>query len=405
MENKFHVLLRHLFRVGILLTLFVAPTQLSLEPRPKLYLSLADLTLAVTAGVWLLDVVLQRDWRRLRPPPCVQVLFVAVAGLSLFVAQDRMFAVKDIVQLVEFFVVGHLLFAAFLREQENALRQALTVLFAATAINVGIAVFQYFSDVGVMDVRGTFGNRNVLGGFLALALPMLFGAMLGVRQVWVKVLLGLVLAAGMLVNLSGASYFAVMGVLACMAARRGHKVFIPVAACLLVMQMCVLPKLPRENDVVHFSSLALYDEEGLVSRRYPEWQAAYDMTLNHPWLGVGMGNYQKQVGQFYGSIPRRTGPAEPDTQNLYLVLAASAGLPALLLFVVFLSGAARKARSVAAHATGLCAGLGLGAGGAILAFAFTAVWHPLLVRGIGLPLVFVLALAQVLTTFERTNER
>jgi O-antigen ligase len=201
-----------------------------------------------------------------------------------------------------------------------------------------------------------------------------------------------VLAAGLAVNLSGASWFAVAAVLVCMAAWRGHKVFIPVFAALLVAQIVVLPNLPRENDVAHFKSLALYDGGGTINRRYPEWQAAYDMTLNHQWLGVGMGNYQKHIGQYYSSFARPTGPTEPDIQNLYLVLAASAGFPALLLFIVLLSGALRDARRGAAHGA---AGLGLGAGGAILAFAVTAVWHPLLVRGIGLPLVFVLALARL----------
>jgi len=407
MKNQFLVLLRQAFRVGVLLTLFIAPTQLALVPRKGFHLSPADLTLAFTAGVWLLDVVLRREWRRLRPPPCVQVLFVAVAGLSFVVAQDKAFAVKDIVQLVEFFIVGHLVFAAFLREHEGALRQALTVLFIATAINVGLAVAQYFSpDVADLGVRGTFGNRNVLGGYLALALPMLFGAMLGVRQVWLKVLLGLVLAAGFLVNLSGASYFVVVLVLACMAARRGHRVFIPAVACLLLAQVYVWPNVPRENDLVHFRSLALYDDEGMAVKRYPEWQAAGSAVLTCPWLGVGMGNYQMRIGQFYDNVPQRTGANEPDIQNLYLVLAASAGFPALVLFIVFLSGAIRNARRVAAHGAGPQAALGLGVGGALVAFAFTAVWHPLLVRGIGLPLAFALALAQTLKMIgERKHEK
>ena len=404
MKRTFSFLVRQSFRVGILLTLFIAPTQWSLEPRPKFHLSLADVTLAFTAGVWFLDAVLRREWRRLRPPPCVQVLFVAVAGLSFFAAADKALAVKDIVQLIEFFIVGHILFAAFLREHQGALWQALTVLFVATAINVGVAVWQYFSDAGVMGVCGTFGNRNVLGGYLAIALPLAFGVLLGARQVWVKAAMGALLITGALVNLSGASYFIVGGVLACMAARRGHKVFIPVAACLLLAQIDVLPNLPRGNDIAHFKSVAVYDEEGQVEKRYPEWQAAYDMTLNHPWLGVGMGNYQKQVGQYFGNFSRPTGPTEPDIQNLYLVLAGSAGFPVVLLFIVLLSGAIRSARSAAAHGTGLNAGLGIGAGGAILAFALTAVWHPLLVRGIGLPLVFVLALAQTLATGEKRHE-
>jgi len=456
MKDKLHVFLRNAFRVGVLLTLFIAPTQLSIVPRKGFHLSPADLTLAFTAGVWLLDVVLRREWRRLCPPPCVQVLFVAVAGLSFFVAQDKAFAVKDIVQLIEFFIVGHIVFAAFLREHEGAMRQALTVLFIATAINVGLAVAQYFSpDVADLGVRGTFGNRNVLGGYLALVLPLAFGTMLGLRQIQARktvmfaltsklmlnlsntlfIAVAVVLVAGFLVNLSGASYFVVAIVLVCMAAgyrRKGdslsdiclgivptairfcgkayrpsdnptawagycHKVFFGfVVACLLVAQVYVLPNLPRENDVVHFRSLALYDDKGTVEKRYPEWQAAYNTVLTHPWLGVGMGNYQKRVGQFYDNVPQRTGANEPDIQNLYLVLAASAGFPALVLFIVFLTGAIRNARRAAAHGSGMQAALGLGVGGALIAFAFTAVWHPLLVRGVGLPLVFVLALAQVL---------
>ena len=396
MKDRIHLFLQHAFRAGVLLTLFIAPTQWSWQPRPKFNLSLADLSLALTAGAWLLDVLLRREWRRLKPPPCAQVLFVLAAGLSFAVAQDKAFAAKDIVQLVEFFIVGHVVFAAFLREQKGALRQSLAVLFVATAVNVGIAAAQYFSGEGVMQVRGTFGNRNVLGGYLALALPMALGVMLGVRQVWAKAALGLLLAAGFLVNLSGASYFAVAGVVACMAARRGHKVFIPVAACLLLAQVFVLPNLPRENDVEHFWSVALYDGDGVATKRYPEWQAAYNTVLTHPWLGVGMGNYQKRVGEFYDNVPQRTGPSEADTQNLYLVLAVSAGFPALLLFIVFLGGAVRKARAAAAHGAGFQSALGLGVGGALTAFAFAAVWHPLIVRGIGLPLVFALALAQCL---------
>jgi len=432
MKDRFHVFLKNAFHVGVLLTLFIAPTQLSMQPRKGFHLSPADVALAFTAAVWLLDVVLRREWRRLRLPPLVQMLFVAVAGLSFFVAQDKAFAVKDIVQLVEFFIVGHIVFAAFLREQKDALRLSLTALFAATAINVGFAVVQYLSPgVDALGVRGTFGNRNVLGGYLALALPLFLGVALGVMprlgQVWAKAAIGLavglVLAGGFLVNLSGASYFVVAGVLVCMAARyetnvaptafrfmgwtymptcRVPLLFIPVVVCLLIVQIHVLPNLPRENDIEHFRSLALYDVEGNVEKRYPEWQAAYSMAITHPWLGVGLGNYQKQVGQYYDSIPRRTGPTEPDIQNLYLVLLASAGFPALLLFITVLSGALRNARRAAAHGTGW---LGLGVGGALLAFAFTAVWHPLLVRGIGLPLAFVLALSHVLCdTSENKNQ-
>jgi len=393
---RLHTVLHGLFRVGVLVTLFIAPTQWALELKPKFYLSPADLTLAFTAGVWLLDILMTREWWRLLPlPPWAHVLFVAWAAASALAAPDKLSALKDLVQYTEYFVVGSALFAAFLRDDARAPKQALTALAAATALVLGLALVHYFTpSIDALKVRGTFGNRNVLGGYLALALPLLFGALLGARPLWVRLPLALLFLAGMTVNLSGASALAVAAVVACTAAVRGVKLFAPVAAFLLAWQAFVLPHLPRENDLVHFQSVALYNASGSVERRYPDWQAAYSMALTHPWFGVGLGNYQKNVGQYYDNVPRQTGPSEPDIQNLYLVLAASAGAPALLAFLAMLACAAHAAtRAAAALQTGFRAPLAHGVAAALCAFSATAVWHPLLVRGIGLPLVFVIALA------------
>ena len=406
--TRLHTVLQRLFSVGVLLTLCIAPTQWALELRPKFYLSPADLTLAFTAGVWLLDIFITREWRRLLPlPPWPSLLFVALAGASALTAPDKLAALKDLIQFAEYFLLAHLLFATFLRGTPRATRQALLALAAVTALILGVALVHYFSPaVALLKVRGTFGNRNVLGGYLALAMPLLFGAALGVRPLWCKLLLAVLLLAGLTVNLSGAAYFAVVGVIACMAAARGPKLFIPVVALLLAWQAFVLPRLPRENDLAHFQSVALYNGSGNVERRYPDWQAAYSMALTHPWLGVGLGNYQKHVGQYYDNIPRQTGPSESDIQNLYFVLAASAGLPALLAFLALLTCAAQAARRAAGNAylpRSLSASLAQGVAGSIFAFAVTAVWHPLLVRGIGLPLVFLFALAYHLAEAKDVN--
>ena len=389
-QQRLHTLLTSLFRFGVLITLCVAPTQWSLEPRPKVHLSPADLALALTAGVWLLDACVTRDWRRfLRLPPWPNLLFVVFACASAIAAPDKAAAVKDLIQYAEYFLVGSMIFASFLRDDERAMRHALALLAGVTAVILGIALVHYFaSETPNLLVRGTFGNRNVLGGFLALALPLCFSGVLAARSFLQRAALMTLLFAGFLVNLSGASYFAVAVLIAGMAALRGPRLFIPVAAILLLWQAYVLPRLPRENDLAHFQSVALYDGGGGVERRYPDWQAAYSMTLTHPWLGVGLGNYQKHVGQYYDNIPRQTGPSEPDIQNLYLVLAASAGVPSLLAFLAMLFIAVRSSFALP-HRTALAAGVA----GSVCAFGLAAVWHPLLVRGIGLPLVFLLALA------------
>jgi hypothetical protein len=412
-DARLHPLLRTAFRWGALLTLCAAPTQWTLIQNPRL--GLADLLLAATAGLWGLDVLLTRDGRRLwaARPHWTHLAFVLCAGAAVFAASDRAEAVKELVQFTEYFIVGAVVFAAALDGERGRPSPAaffLRPLGAVTAVVLAFAAAQYLSPEGHASIRpfiekkpldiivnvlggwgspllvgGTFGNRNVLGGFLALALPLCCAGALGGARGWpAKAGCAALLLAGLALDLSGASYWAVVGVVAAMAAARGPRVFIPVAAALVLWQACVLPNLPRENDMAHYESVALYDGNGRATRRYPDWQAAASMILTHPWLGVGPGNYQKQVGQYYGQVPNATGPAEPDIQNLYLVLGASCGLPALLAFLALLA---------TALGSGLRAGR-LGAAGAVAAFAAAAVWHPLLVRGLGIPFVFVLALAR-----------
>ncbi|MDP8231243.1 MAG: O-antigen ligase family protein, partial [Candidatus Zophobacter franzmannii] len=141
---------------------------------------------------------------------------------------------------------------------------------------------------------------------------------------------------------------------------------------------------------------ALYGDDGTVERRYPDWQAAGSMILTNPILGVGPSNYQKHVGQYYSNIPRKTGPAEPDIQNLHLVIAASMGIPALFAFLaMFIAPFSKENIFPMKH----CA-LIHGTIGSLAAFAFTAVWHPLLVRGIGLPFVVLLVFTRYLVQTE-----
>ena len=140
-------------------------------------------------------------------------------------------------------------------------------------------------------------------------------------------------------------------------------------------------------------SIAIYDSDGEPTRRYPEWDAAGLASVTFPFVGVGTGQYQNHIGQFY-SGPDATGPSEPDTQNLFLVLLVSMGLPALMLFIgTLLEGVRGGLRGYIAGGSALQRGIGLGATGALFAFGINAIWAPLLVRGIGIPLVCVLMLA------------
>ena len=409
---RFRRLCRKAFGGLILLTLFAAPTQWSMALPGGFHLTLADILLAAAVPVALFAGIRPRRF------PATHAIFLGLTFLTIFFAVDRLQAVKEWLQFFLYFGVGTLLAEAALRRHGlRGLRMAVGVFLASGTLNILLALAQYW--LGAPDdplvVRGAFGNRNVLGGYLALLLPLAYGLLLHApaRAVGRQALLGLLVAGGLLVCLSGPAMLAVSLVLVVMAGRGGTSWLIETVLVLMLGFTLLLPLMPRHNDYEAFASMSLYDEAGQPTRRYPEWQAATVMTLERPWTGWGLGSYQRQIGPFYGVVPNATGPAEPDIQNLYLVLAASAGIPACLAFLAMLSNAAIGAawaghravpgRSVLAAApAGLAAiraravfpGLGAGIAGALLAFALTAVWHPLLVRGIGLPLAFLLAAAR-----------
>jgi len=390
---------------GVALAAFLcAPTQWSMALLPGLHVCPADLLLALAAAAWLTAAAARRDWSRLRLLPWPHVLFFVLALASAAVARDRAAAVREIIQTGVYFVAGSVLATDLLRRQTGADRTLTIALLAPAALVLALAGIQYFGSAGSpLAVRGTFGNRNVLGGYLALLMPLAFGLLLTVPAWPLRVGLALLMTAGLTFNLAGASFYAIAGTIAILAALRGWRTFVCIGLVLVAWQAVVLPRLPRENDLTLFRSVALYATDGQPERRYPEWQAAANLILERPWLGAGAGNYQRSIGPYYDTIPNATGPSEPDIQNLYLVIAGSMGLPALLAFAGLLGTAAAAAAKTASAAIGWRRGAAAGAAGSLLAFALTAVWHPLLVRGLGLPLVAILALARGLQTTQATR--
>jgi len=377
---------------GLMAIVLAAPTQFAFKVGAGVNLSLVDPLVWIVDALWAAAALRARRCVVLVPPASA-CLFVALAAISGGFAGNRMAAAKDVFQLVEYFLVGFLLLDAGLRQPQLRGRLVAVFLGAATAV-VALAVVQYcLPGVEAFAVRGTFGNRNVLGGFLALALPLMLGLALydgdWKRRVWFLA----TIAAGLLITLSGGAFVALVLGLSLVSLARGGRALAVCALVLGLLTLAVLPHLPRHNGEALGRSIALYDDDGEPTMRYPEWQAAAEMALDNPWLGVGTGNYQENVGGYYGVLPSAPVKAEADSQNLYLVLASSLGFPGVVAFVGMLLWCARCAVVGAVRATGIERGLAAGAAGSIAAFAVCAIWAPLLVRGIGVPLVFILALA------------
>lgn len=392
-------------RIVVLATVALSPTQWGWATRPDgAHLSLADGLVGLAMLIWVAKIILLRDWFRNWRLPWTVYGFVFAALLSIFAAEYMGLALRDTAQVIEYFMVAYLLYDDLLHRHPRFLRVVLWLALGAMAVNLLLAAWQYGTVANPIRVRGAFGSRNVFAGWLALVLPVVCGVAVHTSSWRIRAGLGLVVLAGFWLDLSAPSFYTMLVVCLLLCATRGWRLF---AAAVLLATIWLAALAPRigaftdaqtHDSVTHaqalFRSTALYAPDGRPERRYPEWQSAVEMMLSRPWLGEGIGNYQRHVGLYTGSKPSFTGPSEPDIQNLYLVIGSTMGLPALLFFVAMLIRPALQAGAASSLVSGWQKGLCQGVAGGLAAFACTAVWHPLLVRGIGLHLVLMLVLAR-----------
>ena len=406
--NRYGGILQRLVWFGLLAIVVLSPTQYSVEVAKKTFISLADPLVWGVFGLWVLTVLIQR-WTpealpasdcardvKLRYPPLMVTLFILIAALSALRAIHPLKSVKDIIQWFEYFVLAFMLFANVSDRQR--IRQLLDVFLVVAAGVVLVGCVQYVQP-GIVDfkVRSTFGNRNVFGGYLALVVPLMAGVALYETRWWRKAGLLAMVTLALLVTLSGAAFLALALTLALLCMLRGKGAFAVFAVALCVIVLVILPRLPRHNDVTLDESLRLFNDKNEVALRYTEWQAAMIMTSENPWLGVGIGNYQDNIGGYFGVLPRPTGVGESDSENLYLVIVSSTGWLGLACFLgVLLTFGIMAARQFFTSTDPRHRGLALGLLGALLSYSICCIWNPLFVRGIGIPLAILCALTFLL---------
>lgn len=408
MTSLFAKTIPRLVWFGILAILIVSPTQYGVQLAKNTYVSVVDPLIWLVFGLWILGNAIQRRLPETdatmtsahppasRCPPLMVVLFILIAALSVCRAVHPLKGIKDILQLIEYFVAAFMLFASIPDRQR--LQRVTDVFLIVASVVILLGVVQYLlPDIPDFKVRSSFGNRNVFGGYMALVVPFMTGIALYETSIWRRVWMLTMVTLALLITLSGGALLAITLTLAVLCAIRGKPAFIAFSTIFIIIMVLILPRLPRHNDVVLDQSIRLFNDNNEVSLRYTQWQAAMVMISEHPWLGVGMGNYQENIGGYFGILPRPTGVVEHDSENLYLVLASSIGLPGLAAFLgMLLTFGIMAIRQFFTPAYPHDRGLALGLLGSILSFAICGIWHPLLVRGLGIPLTIMFAMAFLL---------
>ena len=276
-------------------------------------IALADVVLAL-ALVGAALSVLARRLRGITVPPVQTFAFVAAALIALLRTQPLGFeAAKEPLQLVEYFLVGYFVFANI--AETSDLKLFLAAFAVATAGVVAWGAVHYFTADSPFRVRGTYDNRNLLGAFLAIALPMLYGLALHVRGWRWRILLLAVVAAGLLVNLSGGALFVTLAVLALLSALRGQRALIAYGvglAAALIFSHTILPR--RHHADAVFSSVALKVDDNFLLG--DQAMAARARELLHP-------THQIKAG--HGDELMLPGPRPLDARRLLRLLSDRRG--------------------------------------------------------------------------------
>jgi len=440
---------------------------------PAAGVCVSDLLFVGAFGLWLLVGLAEgRLAGRLRRYPPAFVALFAAAALSVLpflkpqglaggraVACGR--AARELVQL--FILLGCTYAVVADRLRDPAWRRRLAAAFlCAACLAVLVGVWEYGRlrpsagaggvIVSPAQVDGTFGfrgqaagpheqagtlsNRNVLGAWASLVVPLLWGMALCVRRPVVRAACGVAAAAGLLLLLHGGLWlFTLLGLLV-VAYVRGPRAFAATGLGLFVLWAAVFCFGPQQHGGVLLDSVMLrrsYDryrvlplygggavppsaapavleegDNGVWQQRYLEWQAGVQAVARSPLFGVGLGNYQARVNRYYEPPPDRLlnpqgvyGVRKPAANLMesggnafYLVWLTETGFVGLLAFAwVMLFGLRGAALSYRDAQDDVGRGLALGALGALCAAAGGLAFTNYLVRGVGAAFVFVLACA------------
>ena len=333
----------------------------------------AELLIALLIAAWFAQMVVKRRIDIPRAPLFLPLaLFVAALLFSLLPAQSLELSAKEIIKWLEVAIIYWFMGDAL---DERWGRWVVWSLLAAGSAEALLGIYQFLGRVGpegfllfgrFMRAYGHFAQPNPFAGYLGLGLPLAYaltleslhrqgGSGIGtllhrVGQALLRVMpvaAFAVMALAMLMSWSRGGWVGLVAALLVVTAARSRTALVTAAVIGLVVAYLLLaggarylpPKLvQRVADFLPFvgtpypllgvggvdiSSVEVNDANWAVIERMAHWQAAVDMFADHPWLGVGIGNYPVAYPQY--AVGRWRDPLG-HAHNYYLNIAAEAGI-------------------------------------------------------------------------------
>jgi O-antigen ligase len=294
----------------------------------------------------------------------VIVTTLAMVGLALFsvdYAQDRPSAIKESLKWLELLLA--LVIVTDLAREVRAARWIIGAMLVAGASEAAYGAIQFvtgsgpgaFELQGALRAFGHFDQPNPFAGYLTTILPLaVLMALCRANPVpfrWLSFAAVGLLAVGIGLSQSRGAWLGAAVATVCLLlawSRATRRLLIP---CTLVgvftlalavsgvLPASIVDRLAQTVDyfgVFDVRTVDVTSENWAIVERMAHWQAGWYMFLDHPWLGVGAGNYaQAYPTYFVGSWREALGHAH----NYYLNILAELGVVgcALLLLLVGLA--------------------------------------------------------------------
>ncbi len=314
-------------------------------------------------------------------------LFTGVAAVSVINAPSYSFGLRELLKWVEILAIMLLvvdrvtIWQARYRQRGSAVVWLLVALFAAGLSQAALGIYQFalqpdgpehFLVLGrFYRAYGTFNQPNPFGGFLNFTAVLALGILLSylpvlwqiVRKwrfkypisslqspIWLPVLgVGLATAVsllGVIVSWSRGAWLSLAVATAVLLLFWPRKLWQGVLLLLVggglllagiqvgLVPASVTERITSFRQDLRFGDVRgedITDENYAVLERLAHWQAALAMAEDHPWLGVGFGNYEPAYAD-YALInwPYPLGHAH----NYYLNLLAETGIIGLLAYLL-----------------------------------------------------------------------
>ena len=397
------------------------------------------LMLAAVAG-WLARQIARREII-FRPPPLAGSLaaLVWLLALSLTQAHSWREGLPELLKWAEFALLY--IVATQILVNERAVRWVIGALLVAGLIQVALGAYQFWGQVGPpafalpgghMRAYGAFRQPNPYAGYLGYLAPV--AASLAAAGLWrwlasrnrrdlaAGLLCGaaaLLLAAGIGMSWSRGGWLALAAALTVVIALRNQRtalLTLAAGAVLIgVIGLTGIGWLPgpiegRLHDLGSYlggpdpARTEITDANFAVLERLAHWQAGLDMFRDHPWLGVGIGNYSAAYAGY--ALPHWYEPLG-HAHNIFINFLAETGVAGAGAFALVWLGAWRLSwrtvRRAARHGSVVASALPVGVLGVLTYLTVHGLFDNLFVQHMQLQLALLLACVAIIYRNEATS--